>query len=119
MFKVYIRTDEQGRIIAINSDAFLINTEGWTLLDEGEGDRFYHAQGNYFEKPLFTDDGLFRYKYENNKVVCRSEEEKEEDRNKTIPTQSLEERVAALENIILEQDSALMELAKLIIGGKQ
>lgn len=119
MFKVYIKTDDQGRVIAINSDAFLTNIEGWTLIDEGEGDRFHHAQGNYFEKPLFTDDGLFRYKYENNKVVGRSEEEKEKDKNEAAPTQSLEERVATLENIILEQDSALMELAKLIMGGKQ
>ena len=44
---VYVCTDDVGHITAINSSAFLTDTAGWTAIDEGCGDRFHHAQGNY------------------------------------------------------------------------
>ena len=47
MYKVYVKTDSTGRIVSVNSDAFLPDTAGWTQIDEGEGDKFMHAQGNY------------------------------------------------------------------------
>ena len=62
MYKVYIKTDPQNRVTAINSDAFLSDTDGWTQIDEGTGDRFHHAQGNYLPKPLITIEGVFQYK---------------------------------------------------------
>ena len=45
---VYVRADEAGRIVEINSSAFLADTAGWTAIDEGYGDKYHHAQGNYF-----------------------------------------------------------------------
>lgn len=114
MYKVYAKVDEKGRIIAINSDAFLSNMEGWTLIDEGEGDRYHHAQGNYFAETLMNDVGTLRYKLEEGKVIARTASEMAEDEVAVQETPSTEERLSALEQAGLERDSALMELASLI-----
>ena len=50
-YEVYVQTDDANRIIAINSDAFLPALSGWTKIDEGYGDRYHHAQGNYGSSP--------------------------------------------------------------------
>ena len=55
-YTVYIRTDAAGRIVEINSSAFLADTAGWTAIDEGYGDKYHHAQGNYFALPLYGPD---------------------------------------------------------------
>lgn len=76
---VYVQTDEQGRITAVNSSAFV--GEDWgTEIDSGFGDQCHHAQGNYFPQPVYTDDGIPRYKLEDGKPVDRTEEEIEADR---------------------------------------
>lgn len=62
-YKVYIRHEASGRIIDVNSDAFLADVTGWEQIDEGTGDRYHHAQGNYFPKPLYDDRGIPRYSY--------------------------------------------------------
>ena len=59
---VYARADAEGRITATNSSAFLTDAEGWAQIDSGYGDRYHHAQGNYFDKPLCDERGIFRYK---------------------------------------------------------
>ncbi len=46
----------------INSSAFLADTAGWTAIDEGYGDKYHHAQGNYFPLPLYGTDGCANYK---------------------------------------------------------
>lgn len=58
MYTVYVKADAQGRIIAINSDAFLAVTIGWQAIDSGLGDRYLHAQGNYLPGDLFEPDGV-------------------------------------------------------------
>ena len=68
MYKVYIKTDENGYITAVNSSAFLEDVSGWLEIDEGYGDKYHHAQGNYFPAPLVTEDGKYRYKYVNREV---------------------------------------------------
>ena len=52
----------------------------WIFIDEGNGDRFNLCQSNYFENGLYTEDGFPRYKYEDGKVVLRTDEEIESDR---------------------------------------
>ena len=76
---VYIRTDEQGRIIDVDSSAFLINADGWTEIDSGYGDKYHHAQGNYFDKRIMDDRGIYRYKLEDSKPVERTQEEMDAD----------------------------------------
>ena len=77
---VYVRTDGQGRIPETNSSAFLTDTTGWTAIDEGLGDKYHHAQGNYFDGGLYTDDGIPRYALADGAPVLRSAEEIEADR---------------------------------------
>ena len=62
MYKVYIQTAEQGRVTAVNSDAFISDIENWVQIDEGETGREHHAQGNYFDKSIMTEQGVYRYK---------------------------------------------------------
>lgn len=76
---VYIQTDEAGRITAVNSSAFV--GEDWgTEIDQGYGDKYHHAQGNYFPQPIYTQDGIPRYKLTDGKAVERTEEEIAADR---------------------------------------
>lgn len=75
LYIVYIRIDGQSRVLEINSSAFLADTEGWTQIDEGWGDRYHHAQGNYLDGPLYDDNGIPRYKLDRGRVVERTEEE--------------------------------------------
>lgn len=59
---VYVKTDDVNCITAVNSSAFLPDVTGWTEIDSGYGDRFHHAQGNYFDKPIMDMRGVKRYK---------------------------------------------------------
>ena len=65
-YTVYVRADETGRIVEVNSIAFMADTAGWTAIDEGYGDKYHHAQGNYFPQPLYDVRGCANYKLENN-----------------------------------------------------
>ncbi len=81
MVKVYVKTDEMNRIIEINSDIFLgQDVDGWTLIDEGEGDRYVHAQSNYLTDGLIDSGGLLRWKLgPDDQLILRSEQELAED----------------------------------------
>ena len=78
-YKVYVKTDENGRITAINSDAFLSSLEGWIEIDSGFGDKHHHAQGNYFSKPLYDERGIHQYKFINGVAMERTTEEMNAD----------------------------------------
>ena len=80
---VYVQTDEAGRITAVNSSAF-VDLDWGTEIDQGFGDQYHHAQGNYFPKPIYTEDGIPRYKLVDGQAVERTEEEIGADRE-TIP----------------------------------
>jgi len=60
-YKVYVMSDERGYITAVNSSEF-VSGEGWAEIDEGLGDRYHHAQANYFPKPLMTEGGAWQYR---------------------------------------------------------
>lgn len=76
---VYVKTDDENRITAIDSSAFLADASGWIQIDSGFGDRYHHAQGNYLTKPLTDERGVYRYKLEGGKPVERTAEEMDED----------------------------------------
>lgn len=73
-FSVYVKLDENGRIIDVNSSLFLKNPSGWVEVARGVGDRFQHAQGNYLPKPIFNM-GIPAYKMEMGEIKERSAEE--------------------------------------------
>lgn len=115
-YKVFVRTDDAGRVLAINSDAFLPDAEGWTLIDEGEGDRYHHAQGNYLPLPLTDEQGVPRYKVVNGVVTERSDAEMDAE-HEAIASEALpttEQRLAALEEQNAMLTECLLEMSELV-----
>lgn len=76
---VYVKTDEKNRIQAVHSSAFLPDPSGWTEIDRGYGDRFHHAQGNYFDKPIVDEHGIYRYKLADGQPLERTQAEMDLD----------------------------------------
>lgn len=74
-YNVFIRVDDRGRVVGINSSEFLEDTAGWVQIDSGKGDRYHHAQGNYMPKPIYNWSGVPVYKMEMGEIKERSEEE--------------------------------------------
>lgn len=78
---VYVKTDEQGRVIDINSSAFLsCNTERWIAIDEGIGDKYIHAYLHYLPGRPCAEDGVSMWKLVDGVLTKRSEEEIAADR---------------------------------------
>lgn len=102
---VYVKLDEANRITAVNSSAFLPDATGWTQIDSGFGDKFHHAQGNYFPQPVTDDRGICRYKLVDGKPVERTASEMDADYVEPEIATSTEERVAQLE----AQNETLLE----------
>lgn len=74
-YKVYIKINSHAYITDVGSSGFLKDLTDWIEIDEGRGDRYYHAQGNYFEKPIITEGGAYQYKLENGKPREATDEE--------------------------------------------
>lgn len=112
---VYAKSNESGFVTAVNSSAFLTDTTGWVEIDQGNGDKYHHAQGNYFPHPILTDGGAYRYKLLDGKPVeCTAEEiAQQEEALKPVPTPSLENRVEVLESTT---DDIILLMADLIGG---
>lgn len=51
-YKIYIKTDKNNCITGVESDLTLEDTSGYIQIDEGIGDKYSHAQGNYLDKGL-------------------------------------------------------------------
>jgi hypothetical protein len=114
MYKVYIQTKD-GIVTAINSSAFLADTTDWVQIDEGDGDKYHHAQGNYLDKPLMTMQGIYQYKLADGKVVERSDKEIAIDIAKIPPPPpTAEDRIRALETELaaLKPKVAILEARK-------
>lgn len=114
-YGVYIKIDTENRLIDINSSAFLADTSGWIKIDEGFGDRYHHAQGNYLPKPKMDERGRYRYKYKNDQIQERTAAEMDAD----MPEQgndspALESRVKTLET----ENQQLKEALDLLLSGE-
>lgn len=95
-YKVYAITDENGIITAINSSAFLTDTADWTEIDEGEGDKYLHAQNNYLPDRLMDENGIFNYKLTDGKPELRTAEEKAPELERITAAQEIAELKAKL-----------------------
>ena len=106
---VYAKPNDSGYITAVNSCAFLPAPTGWTEIDSGYGDKYHHAQGNYFPKTIIPAVGAYRYKLvDGQPVECSAEEiAAQEEALKPVPTPSLENRVEVLETDAVETREAL------------
>lgn len=79
--RVYVQTDTDGRILRCEGGYTTPqDLTGWVKIDDGYGDRYNLCQSHYFDGGLYTQDGLSRYKYENNTVTLRIEAELSTDR---------------------------------------
>lgn len=96
--RVYILTDEAGRVLRLEGEYSLpADLTGWTLIEEGAPcDRLNLAQSHYLPKPLLTEDGLCRYKLADGEIVERSEEELEAEREELPEPETAPEENAAL-----------------------
>ena len=94
---VYIKTNTNGYITAVISSAFLPDTTGWTEIDRGYGDKYHHAQGNYFPESIYTDGGAYRYKLvDGAPVECTDDEiADQEEALKPVDEPTQEDRIEA------------------------
>ncbi|AOR23019.1 hypothetical protein [Clostridium taeniosporum] len=75
--KVYIKVDKNNCITQIESSISNIDFINYIYIDEGYGQKYAHAQNYYLDKSLMDMQGRYNYKYEDNKVVELTDEEKE------------------------------------------
>ena len=94
-FDVYVKTDSRNCIREVNSGAFVAPDWG-VRIDQGTGDRYHHAQGNYFDKPLYTEDGIPRYKLVEGKALERTEAEIQADKSTMLGDEIRTKRDALL-----------------------
>jgi hypothetical protein len=88
-YKVYASLQD-GYITSINSEIFLSQEEIQTMteIDNGQGDKYAHAQSQYLEKGLVDEQGRYNYKYVEGKVVEIAEAEKPTiEEPKAVPTE--------------------------------
>ena len=108
--KVYVKINENNIITDINSSIFINNVEGYIKIDEGSGDRYAHAQGNYLDKGLVDESGRFNYKFEDGKVLELTEEEKNALFKKPEATPSKRETINS--SLLEENANIRLQLAK-------
>lgn len=116
LYIVYVKPNENGYITAVNSSAFLADTTGWTKIGQGHGDKYHHAQGNYFPEPVTTDGGAYRYKLVDNMPVECTAEEIAGQEAENLPGSdalTLENRVTNLE----ADSSEMKEALEMILAG--
>lgn len=66
--KVYIKVNSRNEIIDVNSEIFIKDFTNWVMIDKGYGDKYAHAQSQYFAKPLIKDNDTYQYRYVNGQV---------------------------------------------------
>ena len=120
---VYIKTDEQNRIVRCEGEYSLpSDLSGWSLIDEGAPcDKRNLAQSMYFDGGLYTVDGIPRYRWDGYAAVQRTDEEMEADRAaipEPKPSKTVEDRLTALE-AEAEQAKADREALNILLGGAE
>lgn len=101
LYSVYVKTDAYGNIVEVNSSAFLSDTTGWTKIDEGEGDKYHHAQNHYLTEPIADAYGRTNFILIGGKVV--------ENLNKPpiLLPKTIEERLTEVEQKFTTIDSTV------------
>lgn len=111
-YKVYVSLQD-GYITSINSDIFLSEEEMSTMteIDQGQGDKYAHAQSQYLEKGLVDEQGRYNYKFVAGKVVEVAEAEKPTiEEPKAVPTE--QEKINAQLMLQIAQIKAQMNGVK-------
>lgn len=98
--KVYAKVNEENYITNIASSIFLKDTTGYVKIDEGNGDKFAHAQSQYLAKGIYDEQWRYNYKYIDEAIVEVAEEDKPVIEPVEVVT--TKERLDALESAMLE-----------------
>ena len=114
MHTVFVKTDALGRITDVISEEFLPHPEGYTAIDCGAGERFFHAQSRYFDKPLKTDSGAYRYALLGASPIERSAKELAADAAALSAPPAPLARIAALEEENAMLLSCLLEMSEVV-----
>ena len=61
--KVFVKVNDKNEITAVGSSVFIQDTNGWVEVDSGFGDKYTHAQSQYFNKPIIDDNGQYSYTF--------------------------------------------------------
>lgn len=121
-YKVYVRIDTNGYIIAVSSSAFLTDPTGWHEIDSGCGYKYSHAQGNYFPKAIHVSPGVYRYKMVSGKPVeCTPEEikaQEEAQKPKTVAPRNIAAGEYITVNGVLYKATANIPNGERIITGQ-
>ena len=113
MIQVYSKADTAGRVEELGSSVFLTDFTGWVQIDEGEGDRYAHAQGNYLEKPLMDVDGTHNYILDGSTIrEATAEEKAAEKASFPGPEPSREEQLEAQVDALQSQVDALLGVSE-------
>lgn len=114
--KVYIKIDKNNCVTHIDSSIFLKDVTEWIYIDEGFGDKYSLAQGNYFtidgKKPLRDNEGKCNYKYVDDTLVELTEEEKQ---ILFPPTPSVPTKEELLQKQLLETQDLVLQLQEQIL----
>lgn len=100
--KVFVKLDSNNNIISVNSSIFITDLNGWVEIDSGTGDKYAHAQGHYFNKPLMNENGIYNYKYINDIVIEKTPEEIAAETPEPLELITIEDRLTAVENTVME-----------------
>ena len=106
--KIYVKTDISGNITAINSFDFISDVTDWTLIDEGTGDKYHHAQNNYLDKPLTDENGIYNYKLVDGRIIERTKE----DKAPNLALADASREIAELKTKLVETDYIAAKIAE-------
>lgn len=112
---VYALLNNPTDIVDVNSSAFIVDTTRWTQIDEGVGDKYHHAQGNYFDKTIMTDSGIYRYKLVNGAPIEKTDNEiANEEALLPAPAPTDSDRISTLE---IENAELKIVIDTMLTGG--
>lgn len=121
--KIYATIDERGIVVGLFSSVFEKPKETDKLIEEGNEEYHAHVHQKY---KLFDEKGRYNYKYEGDKMVLLTEEEKEKlfPQAPEVVEMSAQEKLNAQlikDNAGYKMQLALLtkQIAELKNGGKQ
>lgn len=119
---VYVKHNDSGYITAVDSSAFLTDLTDWEEIDRGYGDKYHHAQGNYFSKKIHVYPGVYRYKLVNGEPVeCTPEEiaaQEEANKPKTVAPRNITAGEYITSNGVLYKATVNIPVGEHIVTGQ-
>ena len=103
VYSVYVQTNEDGYVTAVDSDAFIDDPTFWVKIDEGTGDMYHYAKNQYCKYGVTASDGTYNYKLVRGRVVYMPQ-------TPVAPTPTVEERLNDIETALCEILDILSEM---------